>query len=98
YDSIRYQFSYAKAGKGLAEPFKRAQKDYLAVYLKLLMEAPNCDEEAKLAKNREYAEKLVSNKGPAVDTMRNHFGDETMRRVVLQHMYGVAGGQEEQEE
>lgn len=95
YDSIRYPFSYAKAGKGLSKPFERAQQDYLAVYLKLLMEAPNCNEEAKLAKNREYAEKLVSNKGPAVDTMRNHFGDETMRRVVLQHMYGVAGGQAE---
>ena len=98
YDSIRYPFSYAKKGKGLSEPFKRAQKDYLDNYLKLLAEAPYCDEEAKLAKNREYAEKLVSNKGPAVDTMRNHFGDETMRRVVLQHMYGVAGTPAEQEE
>jgi len=97
YDSIRYPFSYAKAGKGLEEPFKRAQKDYLDIYLKLLAEAPYCDEEAKLVKNREYAEKLVSNKGPAVDTMRNHFGDETMRRVVLKHMYGVAGGQAESE-
>lgn len=98
YDSIRYPFSYAKAGKGLEEPFKRARKDYLAAYLKLLAEAPYCDEEAKLAKNREYAEKLVSNKGPAVDTMRNHFGDETMRRVVLRHMYGVADVQAEPEE
>lgn len=98
YDSIRYPFSYGKKGKGLSEPFKRAQKDYLDTYLKLLAEAPYCDEEAKLAKNREYAEKLVSNKGPAVDTMRNHFGDETMRRVVLQHMYGVAGTQAEHEE
>jgi len=91
YDSIRYPFSYGKKGKGLSEPFKRAQKDYLDTYLKLLAEAPYCDEEAKLAKNREYANKLVSNNGPAVDTMRNHFGDETMRRVVLQHMYGVTG-------
>ena len=98
YDSIRYPFSYAKAGKGLSEPFGRAQQDYLAAYLRLLSEAPACDREAKLAKNREYAETLVANKGPAVDTMRNHFGDETMRRVVLQHMYGVAGGQAEQEE
>ena len=39
--------------------------------------------------NREVAENRVSQNGPAVDTMRNHFGEETMRRVVLEHMYGV---------
>ena len=89
YDSIRYPFSYAKAGKGLSEPFERAQRDYLAAYLRLLSEAPACDREAKLAKNREYANTLVANKGPAVDTMKSHFGEETTRRVVLRHMYGV---------
>ena len=89
YDSIRYTFSYGKKGKGVSKLFDRAQRDYLEKYLKLLGEAPACDREAKMARNREFAETLVSQNGPAVDTMRNHFGEETMRRVVLEHMYGV---------
>ena len=30
-----------------------------------------------------------TNDGPAVNTMRSLFGEETMKRVVLGHMYGV---------
>lgn len=89
YDELLYTFSYGKKGKGVSKLFDRAQRDYLEKYLKLLGEAPACDREAKMARNREFAETLVSQNGPAVDTMRNHFGEETMRRVVLEHMYGV---------
>ena len=89
YDEIRYPFSYGKAGKGLSQQFERAQKDYLGTFLQALKNAPTCDREAKLEKNREFAEKLVENDGPAVNTMRSLFGEETMKRVVLGHMYGV---------
>ena len=81
YDEIRYPFSYGKAGKGLSQQFERAQKDYLGTFLQALKNAPTCDREAKLEKNREFAEKLVENDGPAVNTMRSLFGED--------HMYGV---------
>ena len=89
YDEIRYPFSYGKAGKGLLQQFERAQRDYLEEFIDALKNTPMCDRDAKLKKNREFAEKLVENDGPAVNMMRSLFGEETMKRVVLSHMYGV---------
>ncbi|MDO4803992.1 MAG: hypothetical protein Q4A32_04135 [Lachnospiraceae bacterium] len=89
YDAVRYPFSYGKTGKNLTERLKRAGKDYLEVFLRTLAEAPACDLALKSEKNADFALKLVANSGPAVDTMRGKFGEETMRRVVLRHMYGV---------
>lgn len=89
YDGILYPCSYDKAGKKLSARFNRAAEDYLGAYLALLQKTPACDPAEKAGKIRAFAETLVEQGGPAVDTMTKLFGQETARRVVLRHMYGV---------
>ena len=38
---------------------------------------------------REFAVNLYNNGGPAVDQIKKLFGEETAKRLILRHMYGV---------
>lgn len=89
YDDILYPCSFHKKGKGTTERMSRAAQDYLTVYTELLAAAPACDSAAKAAKVRAFAEQLFAEGGPAVDQVTKLFGEQTARRVILQHMYGV---------
>ena len=51
--------------------------------------AEKCPAGPKSARVRTSAETLVKNDGPAVNMMVKLFGEETMRRIVLKHMYGI---------
>ena len=89
YDDILYHCSFHKKGKGMAERMSRAAQDYLTIYTELLAAAPACDSAAKEAKVRAFAERLFAEGGPAVDQVTKLFGEQTARRLILQHMYGV---------
>lgn len=88
YDDIRYPFSYAKTGKGFTERFQAAGKAYFEEYLRQLALLPACDREEKGAKVSAFAQTLYSQGGPAVDQVKNLFGDEIAGRLVKTHMYG----------
>ena len=66
-----------------------AAQDYLTVYTELLAEAPSCDSAEKAAKVQAFAERLFEEGGPAVDQVTKLFGEQTARRLILQHMYGA---------
>lgn len=89
YDDILYPCSYAKTGKGLTQKLNRAAQDYLACYLELAAAAPACDVETKKAKVESFAQTLFRQGGPAVDQVTKLFGEETARRLILRHMYGI---------
>ena len=89
YDDILYPCSLHKKGKGLGESLSRAAQDYLQVYTQLLEALPPCDSLQKTAKVQAFAERLFAEGGPAVDFVTKHFGEQTARRLILQHMYGV---------
>jgi hypothetical protein len=89
YDDILYPCSFHKKGKGLSEPLLRAAQDSLEEYTEGLAALPPCDTAEKTAKVRAFAERLFAEGGPAVDYVTKHFGEQTARRLVLQHMYGV---------
>ena len=89
YDDILYPCSFHKKGRGMAERLSRAAQDYLTVYTDLLAAAPACDSARKAAKVRVFAQRLFEEGGPAVDQVTKLFGEQTARRLVLQHMYGV---------
>ena len=89
YDAILYPCSYDHAGKGLSERFNAAARDYVKEYLTQAEKAEACDAGAKGEKIRAFAENLVAQGGPAVDTFRKLFGDEAAERIILGHMYGV---------
>ena len=41
------------------------------------------------AKVQAFAERLFAEGGPAVDQVTKLFGEQTAKRLILQHMYGV---------
>ena len=89
YDDILYPCSFHKKGRGLTERMSRAAQDYLTIYAELLAAAPACDSTEKAAKVQSFAEKLFEAGGPAVDQVTKLFGEQTAKRLILQHMYGV---------
>ena len=89
YDSILYPCSFHKKGKGMTEQLSRAAEDYLKAYVGQLASALACDEASKRAKVQAFAERLFAEGGPAVDQVTKLFGEQTAKRLILQHMYGV---------
>lgn len=95
YDSVLYSVSIHKKGKGLTDRFNDAAKDYIDLFAAELAElsepaaAGKCPADLKRARVGDFARTLVENDGPAVNMMAKLFGEETMRRIVLKHMYGV---------
>ncbi len=89
YDSILYPCSFHKKGRRKTAAMSDAAQDYLTVYTELLAALPPCDEEEKAAKVQAFAERLFAEGGPAVDQVTKLFGDQTAKRLILQHMYGV---------
>ena len=89
YDDILYPCSIHKKGRGLTERMSSAAMDYLTVYAELLAASPACDLAAKEAKVQAFAKRLFAEGGPAVNQVTKLFGEQTARRLVLQHMYGV---------
>ena len=68
----------------------RAAQDYLTVYAELLAASRPCDLAEKSARVRAFAERLFEEGGPAVDQVTKLFGEQTARRLILPHMYGVS--------
>jgi len=89
YDPILYPCSYAKTGKGVESRLSAAACDYAKIFVERLSSLPDCDPVKKSVKIKDFAEKLVSSGGPAVNQMTKLFGKETAGRLILRHMYGV---------
>ena len=89
YDEVLYPVSFHKKGKGLTDRFNSAAKEYIDLFTAELAAAEKCPAEQKRERVRGFAQKLASNDGPAVSMMAKLFGKETMRRIVMKHMYGV---------
>ena len=89
YDSWRLSAYLAKKGKGKSEEQEQMMKDCLSFYLDYLSKAPECDPDAKKEKNRAYAERLLSEGGVAVDSMKKIIGEEKTSRLIREYMYAV---------
>ena len=89
YDDILYPCSFHKKGKGMTERLSLAAQEYLVAYIGQLLGAPACDALAKRAKVDSFAERLFAEGGPAVNQVTQLFGEQTAKRLILQHMYGV---------
>ena len=89
YDSWRLSAYLAKKEKGKPEVQQQMMKDCLSFYMDLLSKAPDCDADAKTEKNRAYAEKLLSEGGVAVDSMKKIIGEEKTSCLIRKFMYAV---------
>ena len=90
YDAILYPCSYHKVGRKISDRLRAAARDYTALYLRQLADAPVCDSAAKQEKTRAFAARLFAEGGPAVDQVTKLFGAEIAKRLILRHMYGAA--------
>ena len=89
YDTILYPCSYHKTGTQTGERFQKTAERYLHTFAGQLRFAKPCDPEEKGCKIRTFAERLYSEGGPAVEQIKMLFGEETAKRLILDHMYGV---------
>lgn len=89
YDDIVYPCSYHKHGRMATDRFTDASVKYLKTFIAQLEGAPTCDPQAKAEKRREFAERLYSEGGPAVDLWKELFGEETAERMLLENIYAV---------
>lgn len=89
YDSLLYPCSYHKARRGIASRLERSSYDFIRLFVSQLEKASTCDYEAKKAKIEAFAQNLSANGGSAVKLFKKLFGEETAKRVVIHHMYGV---------
>lgn len=89
YDSVLYPCSVHKKGKGLTDRFNKMAGEYTDLFTAELSAAEKCPADLKKERVSDFARRLVENDGPAVSMMAKLFGKETMKRIVLRHMYGT---------
>lgn len=89
YADLLAPYSYAKTAVGKKNRLSRTCREYMREYIRRTRIAEPCPAEVKTARTSEFAHRLVSEGGAAVDQFRQLFGEETTRRVVLHHMYGL---------
>lgn len=89
YDSVLYPCSVHKKGKGLTDRFNKLAREYTDLFAAELASAEKCPKDQKKARVSEFARKLAESDGPAVSMMAKLFGKDTMKRMVLRHMYGT---------
>ena len=89
YDAWRLPAYLAKKGKRQTTEQEQMMKDCLSFYLDLLAKVPECNPDEKTEKNCAYAERLLSEGGVAVDSMKKMIGEEKTSRLIREFMYAV---------
>ena len=87
YDSLRLPPSTAKTGS--ASRMKQLTTEITTAYVNLFSAARDIDPAAKTARNRAYVEGLISNGGPAINTIRQILGNEAAERLFRRFLFGT---------
>lgn len=87
YDSMRLAVSDFKKGRKIRKEVFPMMRDYSETYFRILQECDPCDPEEKKACNARFADGLLSNGGPAVDTFRKMMGDERTETFLRKYMF-----------
>ncbi|MBR0138553.1 MAG: hypothetical protein IJM15_09090 [Erysipelotrichaceae bacterium] len=89
YDEMKLSSCIAKKGRKMAEKQQMMLEECLEQYLKELEKAPQCDPQEKIAANRKYADRLVSEGGVAVDSLTKIIGAEKCSELIKNYMYAT---------
>lgn len=87
YDSLRLPVSEYKQGRKIGKELASMMADYTGTYFSILAECPACDPEEKKACNAAFADGLLVNGGPAVNTFREMMGDERTEAFIREYMF-----------
>ena len=89
YDALKLDSCIGKKGKKITAEAEKMIEECVDQYLSLLQEASDCDPEAKKAAVAGYVDRLISEGGVAVDSMKKIIGEEKTATLVRQFMYGL---------
>lgn len=87
YDNLRLPPSTAKVGA--ASRLSALVSEMTSAYIDMFPTASNVDSAAKTARNRIYVEGLISNGGPAFDTISKMLGVEAAKTLFLRYIFGT---------
>ncbi len=87
YDTLRLSPSTCKVGP--ASRLSSLATEMTTAYTDLFATACTIDPVAKTARNREYVEGLISNGGPAINTIRQMLGSEAAENLFQRFLFGI---------
>jgi len=87
YDSLKLPPSTYKIGCGAR--MSQLPTEMATAYLDLFATAREVDRSAKTARNRAYVEGLISNGGPAINTVRDMLGAEPAETMFRRFLFGT---------
>ena len=87
YDNLRLSPSLFKEGNKVN--LSKLATEMTTAYLDLFVIACDVERSAKVAKSRAYVEGLISNGGPAINTIRKMLGDEATETLFRRFLFGT---------
>ena len=87
YDHLKLSPTVCKTGRG--PRFSQLATEMTTAYIDLFATARKVDSVAKTARNREYVEGLISNGGPAINTIRQMLGSEAAETLFRRFLFGT---------
>lgn len=87
YDHLKLSPTVCKTGRG--PRFSQLAEEMTTAYIDLFATAREVDSIAKTARNREYVEGLISNGGPAINTIRQMLGSEAAETLFRRFLFGI---------
>lgn len=87
YDHLKLSPTVCKTGRG--PRFSQLAEEMTTAYIDLFATAREVDCAVKTARNREYVEGLISNGGPAINTIRQILGSEAAETLFRRFLFGT---------
>lgn len=89
YDSMKYPQSVAKSGEKTPGRYEMLFRDYFHTYVRVLRLVKPCDPAQKRVCIKKYTDGLLTNGGPAVNSMKKLIGEEAATELVNHILFGV---------
>ena len=87
YDHLKLSSTVCKTGRG--SRFSQMAEEMTTAYINLFATARKVDLVAKTARNSAYVEGLISNGGPAINTIRQMLGSEAAETLFRRFLFGT---------
>lgn len=87
YDHLKLSPTVCKTGRG--SRFSQMAEEMTTAYIDLFATAREVDSVAKTARNSAYVEGLISNGGPAINTIRQMLGSEAAETLFRRFLFGT---------
>ena len=98
YNNILYPCSYHKSSKHATSRFNDAAIEYIKQMVNEMHRLDECEKDAKHEKIRSFAGNLYNEGSPVLDIVKEFFGEECAKRLLIGHMYGCMDMLEEETE